>query len=516
MPYDSDDFKWATTAADADKAPILPASQAAGRAFKDPYPFTDFNWLMNRLFESGRHTELALIRVFSNLHSLAAPMVVVHHGAITAGGDGLFAVGNFLKGGTSGSYGLILAVPRDDGVVIVQTISPAGFTLGETLSELDDIILLGGDSFTGDTAVQDGTMAIVDHSVGDGRLAYIDVDFSDPYTEEWNRNMGNGVANVDGIDTDGYLLYIIRSGGADAISLHDGSDFWGVGALPLADRISTDGRWLIVSNQTDYFVLDPLDGSQIGTKMKAGIVDHAGNGDQTLMLAGSVVTLEDTKVLPLPTQTWTHTIVGSPVLHGCAIGWRYGYVAHAADMAGDVLTIMNLYSAGGTVKATGLRDIGGGGSDTLRDVCFDGERIYACGDAGTPTVGAEYNVVCYDDTGATIWTAMCGATTKFASEIYCDQRYVYVREEDGDLCLFDKSDGRLVETMVVQSITANGYVCADGEKVYVAGDYDGTVPGNVRSYTLGTGSLTFQKCDVTNKNRRPFYHRVVPNVRGLR
>ena len=451
-------------------------------------------------------------------------MVVVVYGSIS-GGDGLFAVGNWLKGSTSGNYARILAVHRGDsgtaGAVIVQKLDVAGFTLGELLNELSSIPVSGGDVFTGDTATQDSLFALKDHSVVDGRLGYIDVDFEAPYTEKWSANVAGGAANLTGIDTDGYLVVVIESssGLVSALRIDDGSEVvWRTGGLGISHTfISNDGRWVVVSNITDIFVLNADDGIQIGTKVLANVVSHAGNGDETFVVQSTgVVTLQDTKVTPTPTQSWTHTIVGSPVLHGCAIGWRYGYVAHAADSGGDVLTLMNLYNAAGTVKATATRDNASAGSKTLLDVCFDGERIYTCGLAATPAVGPEVNTVAYDETGVILWETMCGAATKQAGEIYCDQRWVFVRDEDGIVYILDKRDGRIIETFTVTAIVAQGYICADGDKVYVAGDFDGAVPGNIRAYTLGSGSQTFQKCDVSNINRRPFMHRVIPSVRGLR
>lgn len=326
-------------------------------------------------------------------------------------------------------------------------------------------------------------------------------------TTVWSRNSS---VNILDIATDGVTVYITDNQTVRGIARSNGSNVSASSSLGAAiHQLYTDGYVVYVGTANngsgnELHFLDPSDLSSFATGHNPNAdIDAIGANGKYFAYAVNGTTVA---------QLWqwssgTPSLISSGISHGAqvncvALDWGYLFLAGARGTGSNDIRAFDF-------AATGIWSVqlAGTGTSNVRDICCDGEYVYAVGDVLTDTL--VYNVWCLSRAdGAVIWrAALDGGNDMQGCDV--DQRYLYCVSDAGEFFCLDKRNGAIMWTKSGMGASASdGAVCCDGEDVYVCGDLVSS--DGAWRLAVGRHSTMFIRADVEDPNRRPFANAMVP------
>ncbi|PIV98549.1 MAG: hypothetical protein COW42_13915 [Deltaproteobacteria bacterium CG17_big_fil_post_rev_8_21_14_2_50_63_7] len=144
------------------------------------------------------------------------------------------------------------------------------------------------------------------------------------------------------------------------------------------------------------------------------------------------------------------------------------------------------------------------GTVHLRSVCTDGEYLYICGDGVVNTVPVNiWCLSCY--TGALVWEAdSSGSGGINAMSVRCDDRNLYVADENG-IKVIDKRNGVVLDDLFSVPPCEVDTLDCDGLHVWSAGTNNVT-----GAHVGGLPTREYVRVSDIDPNRRPFHKLAVP------
>jgi len=323
------------------------------------------------------------------------------------------------------------------------------------------------------------------------------------WAQDWITEGGAGASTILYVCSDGQWIYQAQGNTAYKASPVDGADQGETKAMSGdITHLQADGTWLYVTSATSngVYYCDPADifsCSYIADKSEPA---RYAQGNGSYMVCGWATSTfyltvhEDMASSPSAAGSYNH----GGIINDLAISDDCVYLV-GADGTGnyDIRSIdLGTQSPLWSVDHTWI-----GGTKSLNVCATDGRRLYV-GHNDHEISGTHWaQITAYNGyTGQWLWDARPFSSGNNAETITCDDKYVYLGDDNENLAVIDKRNGDIITAW-------NGTVpyCADGIGLYGTNASDDLV-----RYHIGGPNMVFMRADPTDPTRRPNHYLAVP------